>query len=310
MAGSVAGTIQGEAGSNPANQFAVASTIWNRLQAGTYGSSASAIVNAPNQYVGSASPNASAQQFADAIEKGTFPQLGDPGNAVNFRTFGYVNPSNPNSPGSAMGTQGFNIGGNAFSDREGAPSANFRPPQYGGGFQFAQVPDYSGAFDGTLPSFGSGNTGYTFVDPGNGFGSGLTPGSAQDIAGNPFGEGGTMAFPAAPDFSSNGVVSIDAPNYQFGGGGIAAGGNSDLTSGLGLTGDLGSTLFQPGFGNAGVASSTGNSGAASSDFFQTLINDFWNVAQRGGLIILGIVLIAVGGYWLSSGNTKLQMVKS
>lgn len=126
MSGSVAGTIQGEAGSNPANQFAVASTIYNRLQAGGYGSSANAIVNAPNQYTGrSSTPNATAQQFAQAIEDGTLPQYGRVGNAVNFQTAGSDTPLGRNP-------QTVNIGGNNFSDRFGTPTSSFVPPEYGG----------------------------------------------------------------------------------------------------------------------------------------------------------------------------------
>lgn len=145
MTGSVAATIQGEAGSNPANQFAVAATIWNRLKAGTYGSSALDIVNAPNQFVGSATPNSSAQTFADAIENGTLPQFGTTGNAVNFQTAGSDTTlgRDPNA---------VNIGGNNFSDRFGSPTANFVPPQFGG-IDFSQDP--------------SGTT--NFFDTGNGF---------------------------------------------------------------------------------------------------------------------------------------------
>lgn len=127
MTGSVAATIQGEAGGNPANQFAVASTIYNRMQRGGFpgGASASGIVNAPNQYVAQASPNATAQQFAQAIEDGTLPKYGNVGNAVNFQTAG-------SSTTLGRDPAAVNIGGNNFSDRFGTPTANFIPPEYGG----------------------------------------------------------------------------------------------------------------------------------------------------------------------------------
>ena len=122
MAGTLAQTIQGEAGSNPANQFAVAATIYNRMQAGTFpgGSDPIAIVNAPEQYIGSSTPNASAEQLASAIQNGTLSQYGNVGNAVNFQ-------SNQN-----VIAGGTNIGGNYFSDNFGPPTANFVAPQYGG----------------------------------------------------------------------------------------------------------------------------------------------------------------------------------
>lgn len=131
MTGTVAQTIQGEAGSDPNAQFAVASTIYNRLNSGNfnaYGASGGAygIVNAPQQYVGfSATPNASAQMFADAIDNGTLSQYGNTGNATFFQQTGSATTlgSNPNA---------VNIGGNNFSDQWGSPSANFVAPSYTG----------------------------------------------------------------------------------------------------------------------------------------------------------------------------------
>ena len=56
--------------------------------------------------------------------------------------------------------------------------------------------------------------------------------------------------------------------------------------------------FAASAGNA--ADLTTGTGGASGDFFQKLGNDFWTIVRRGSLVILGIVLIAVGGYWLAS----------
>lgn len=128
MTGSLAQTIQGEAGSNPANQFAVAATIYNRMQAGNFpgGSDPTAIVNAPQQFVGfAATPNSTAQQFADAIQNGTLSNYGSTGNAVNFQ-------SGQTAANNGFTNGGANIGGNYFSDRFGAPTSNFQAPQYGG----------------------------------------------------------------------------------------------------------------------------------------------------------------------------------
>jgi hypothetical protein len=128
MTGTLAQTIQGEAGSNPANQFAVASTIYNRMQAGTFpgGTDPTAIVNAPQQFVGfAATPNSSAQAMADAIQNGTLSSYGSTGNAVNFQ-------SGQTAVNNGFTNGGANIGGNYFSDRFGAPTSNFQAPAYGG----------------------------------------------------------------------------------------------------------------------------------------------------------------------------------
>ena len=120
MSGTLAQTIQGEAGSNPANQFAVASTIYNRMNAGTFpgGTNPTSIVNAPLQFVGfAATPNSSATTFANAITNGTLSNYGSTGNAVNFQ-------SGQTAANNGLTQGGTNIGGNWFSDNLGPPSAN------------------------------------------------------------------------------------------------------------------------------------------------------------------------------------------
>jgi Cell Wall Hydrolase len=157
VTGTLAQTIQGEAGSNPANQFAVASTIYNRMQAGNFpgGSDPNAIVNAPQQFVGfSATPNSSAQAMADAIQNGTLSSMGSTGNAVNFQ-------SGQTAANNGFTNGGTNIGGNWFSDRFGAPTSNFQAPQYGGAGSAIATgnPDTSsGANPGTTDPLGSSVT--------------------------------------------------------------------------------------------------------------------------------------------------------
>ena len=149
MSGTLAQTIQGEAGSNPANQFAVAATIYNRMQLGTFpgGSDPSAIVNAPSQFVGfNATPNSTAQSFAAAIQNGTLPNMGTVGNAVNFQ-------SGQTAANNGFTNGGANIGGNWFSDRFGAPTSNFQAPQYGGAG--------SSIATGPADNATGGNTGYS-----------------------------------------------------------------------------------------------------------------------------------------------------
>jgi hypothetical protein len=125
MAGNLAQTIQGEA-ATPEGQFAVAATIYNRMRAGNFpgGTDPYAIVNAPQQYVGyAATPSATAQALADAIQNGTLEHYGTVGNATYFQS-GYTAARNGL-------TAGANIAGNWFSDLFGAPSKDFVAPSLG-----------------------------------------------------------------------------------------------------------------------------------------------------------------------------------
>lgn len=181
MAGTVAQTIQGEAGNNPAGQFAVASVIYNRAQAGNFpgGSDPYAIVNAPQQFIGSASPNANALALESAINNGTLNQYGNPGNAVYFQQTG----SN-----TTLGQNGVDLAGNSFSDRWGAPSENFQLPSYGAaGSTIADGTGGTSGFGGstvdstTLPGLG---------DPG--LQSGGMPIGTQGGAGGPIPTGNPL----------------------------------------------------------------------------------------------------------------------
>lgn len=147
MTGTLAQTIQGEA-STPEGQFAVAATIYNRMRAGNFpgGKDPHAIVNAPQQYVGyAATPSSTATALAQAIENGTLEHFGDPGNAVNFQ-------SGPTAQANGL-TAGTNIGGNWFSDRFGAPTADFKPPVFGS-HDIADAPTVDGEGMFTLTDTG------------------------------------------------------------------------------------------------------------------------------------------------------------
>src|SRR5258708_7937570 len=178
MSGTLAQTIQGEA-SDTAGQFAVATTIWNRKRAGTFpgGSDASAIVNAPSQYVGyAATPSATANALADAIENGTLDHFGTIGNAVNFQS---------GATAAANGlTGGVNIGGNWFSDQFGAPTANFTPPALGTN-QIADAPiiDHATGLPASLTDVAGASSGKLKLKPGKGneINVGLQPSLVGDI---------------------------------------------------------------------------------------------------------------------------------
>ena len=134
----LASVIQGEAGNDPAAQFAVASTMYNRMaNSGPYvggGSGDVTSVVLPTQFNGyNPSPNSNAMNLAGALMNGQPPPGGSTGNATFFAA-----PVQGNAawaaPGGALYTSpnSTNIGGNYFSDQQGAPSGNFQPPSYTG----------------------------------------------------------------------------------------------------------------------------------------------------------------------------------
>ena len=130
----LAAIIQGEAGSNPAAQFAVASTMYNRVQDGGFGSGITSVVT-PTQFNGfNANPNSNAQSLANALWNGDAPPGGSTGNALYFAANSHADATSASTNNfiSSITGSGTNIGGNYFSDQFGAPSANFQAPQYGG----------------------------------------------------------------------------------------------------------------------------------------------------------------------------------
>lgn len=274
MTGTVAQTIQGEAGSNPAHQFAVASVIYNRMQQGGFGgSTASQIVNAPSQFTGQATPNASAQQFAAAIENGTLPQYGNTGNAVNFVQAG-------TGIGGLEQGGAVNIGGNVFSDRWGAPTANFQAPQYQGsaGANFTPPP----------------GTPDTFV-------TSATPGSQTEYPLNP----GDYSSDPNASFTFN-DPSTGAGASTSGGGGSAGGTNAQ------------GVAAQPGAGtpiqvNLGPQTATDLQSyvtapiKAFENWATTQFAQLGNWFTRGFLIILAIVIIMVA-LWKATGSPNVTEI--
>jgi len=133
----LASIIQGEA-SNPSDQFGVASTIYNRLQAGFTGSSGGAygIATAAGQF--SAYPNnlqtpsPYATTLAQALLSGNISDYGDTGNALYYNAPGY------NSAYASGSDNSYGVGTNQYSDvYNSAPSSSFILPQasnYTGGY--------------------------------------------------------------------------------------------------------------------------------------------------------------------------------
>ena len=261
MSGSLAGTIQGEAGSDPANQFAVAATIYNRQQAGTFpgGTDPNAIVNAKDQYVGSSgSPNSTAQEFASAIENGTLGNYGNVGNAVNFQ-------SGQTAANNGLTDGGANIGGNYFSDRFGAPTSNFIAPSYTGGSVHPAL--------SKLGIGGKATADSNSLNP--------TPSADQkDQMKSPASATSQDLFNGAPVYLTDphGVASEAGKSVQEG----AQKAGTDIKSGLTTT-----------------ATSINDASAQAGGITQYIGNALYNTLPRIGLILMGIILI--GGAFVIMG---------
>lgn len=298
MVGTVAQTIQGEAGSDPANQFAVAATISNRLNAGTYGSSAYEIVNAPNQYVAGngVSPNSSAVQFANAIENGTLGQYGQVGNAVNFQTAG-SNTTLGRDPTAV------NIGGNNFSDNFGPPTSAFIPPSYGNVDPNANTG--TGVADtGTITpnTFGFDPTlGNTIDASGNPTMAGISPDTTQVASGD-----GTVTG------ASNGTVIGTSPSGTF----IGSGGLTYIPSNPEQSGKAPAATISvdvPDVGTAiqgGLAGLTAQIAAYGNKALSSVESYFGNFALRGGVMVFAVIIFLAAAWLMVPRETKMQVARA
>jgi hypothetical protein len=268
---SVAQIIQAEAPtSSPAGQFAVAATIYNRMQAGSFGGTdALSVANAPGQFAGhltgSGGPgavpsttSAYAAQLGAALEAGQPPPGGSTGNALYFQ-------SNQGQPSTVVGGQSVNIGGNYFSDQFGQPSANFQPPSYtggGGGIAGGPADGSSGVAAGPGASSGTG---------GDGVGPNSDP-LGSSVTANP-----STTTPSTTAPSTTGEVGTGTPVTQ----GLQQG---TITAIQGWV-----TSFETSVGTA-FAGALKSAQTAVGTAFGGLEN--WFV--RAFLIILGIILLAIG----------------
>lgn len=195
----LAGIIQGEA-SNPADQYGVASVIYNRAAQnyGGYGG-AFAQATAPSQFSAYpsalASPTPYASSLASDLLAGNVPgtstyTAGDTGNALFYNAPG-TNPAYASGFGNSYGP-----GTNQYSDAfNQAPSSSFVLPQAG------IDPFPGGTFNGQLGSSDPTQSGSP-VEPGpigSGFGS------------SAFGPGGTPYGPVGSVDSGSQVGSFTSP---------------------------------------------------------------------------------------------------
>lgn len=297
MSGSVASTIQGESNGTPASMFAVATTIYNRQQAGTFpgGSDFNAIVNAPNQYVGNATPSATATELAAATQNGTLGNYGTIGNAVNFQTAGSATTlgSNPNA---------VVIGGNAFSDRFGTPTDNFVPPAYGqnaglaglGDPNLAQINDP--AYQTGLPTYGdisaSDTTGLPYGDSTSQLqAEGYSPAAISELQQEGY-YGGALHVNVTPTntaATAGGSPAGSVSNSGVLGTGIGTGQNVNVGLQSSLVQDIGSWIQAP--------------ITAFEKAMAGWLASWENWLGRGMLIIIAVVILFVALWHLAGKPT-------
>jgi Cell Wall Hydrolase len=328
----LAGVIQGEA-ATPEGQFAVASVIYNRLQSGSFGSSLASVVT-PSQFNGfSSNPSTNAQSLANDLFAGNAPSGGTTGNALFYTASNFsTNPAAPNYVNPTMvgvAANGVPIGGNSFSDVQGAPTAGFIAPALGGQTVVPSTinpPTSDDAFSGmtdtdtggdslgvsTAPPADDYTSTYTnpdtaFADTsgaettdqggsiaGGGIGSDAVAGGAGTADASAFGanETGVVGGANAPASSA---TSASATSSSSGAGGATNSGSgtpvdiTDVTS----AGSIAGNAVGTGLNSVGssVNSSTASIESTGTGWLNSIYTATGNLFVRGGFVLLGIVVL-------------------
>jgi hypothetical protein len=274
----LSGIIAGEAG-NPADQFGVASTIYNRTQGASgytgYGFGLDAFSAAANHNQFEAYPNRLGQttpytdSLAAALLNGTLPSMGNTGNST------FYNAPGSNAAYASGSGNNYGAGTNQYSDGYNQPpSANFVLPSAGGTNGGGAIPNGPT----TDPGFGGGD--YLTMNP--------SDPNYGDITGLP------VAGVNAPAASTTTSPSTTSPSTT-----------SPTTSpSAGPQGTQIQTALQPEESSfitstvQGVEKAMGAGLAATLKAAENGLGTYFagisNWFVRAGLIILAIVLIAIG----------------
>jgi hypothetical protein len=315
----LAGVIQGEAGSDPNEQFAVASTISNRLSGlfGNFGGSLSSVVS-PTAFNGfSNTPNANATALASAIVNGNnLSSFGNPGNVTFFSASNFsTNPNaanfvNPSMQAVAGAGNTVSAGGNSFSGGTSAGpnlSGTILPQLGGSGGGNVLSGDFGGgAFDGestgggiaTTAAATGGNSFTTNPDGSIDISQFDTPGQSVDFADVPDNlfDNSSVASPASVASTGAGVAS----GASSGAGAAAGAGGMPITitdlpgADTAITGA--GTAVQKGATTAGSDVQTAAGGIAGT--LASIINSVETFTSSAfvmvALVVLGAIFIAFG----------------
>jgi len=326
----LARVISGESASIP-GQFAVAATMYNRLQDGSFGSSINSVVT-PQQFNGYnyGSYSQQAYDWAGDLLSGNAPRSGDTGNALYFNATKTIDSTGTaSSQAFAREAQqyGYSTGGNSFSDRFGKPSDNFVPPQYGGQASSPYEPEYNQPSQNYTMPDGTNSGAYT--GPGLGAGTstssdGVAPaGDTPPVADNGSSEIGSGS---SGDLAGAPASLIGAP-APVGSGDVGTGEGKDFgankpvagTDAKGQTGSAqGSMTVPEAIDKATTAmgqnvsafmkqlvqletdqakqaqQSTTQQTATQQDIAKTSKNFYSDLFVRAAVILLGLIFIASG----------------
>lgn len=261
----IARVLQGEAGGNVAGLRAVASTIYNR--AARSGADPTSVALAPGQFIGRAEPGAAATTIAQSLIDGTFSPTT---NATNFVSRvpgaswgGVAGATGPATAGIISG--GTNIGGNFFSDRWGAPSANFQVT--GGTAPSAPLSATNPGTIGTPGAQEAAKGGFPLLTQSDPAGASILTGLWE-----------TMGVTAT---TTAGKTEADA---------IKAAGQAQAEA-------TGKQTEQ-------IKGSTTSLTKTLTGLGSTFFGNTFDLFVRGGVLVVGLVALGIAGYVLASGGGK------
>ena len=268
----LAAIIQGEA-QTPADQFGVAATIQNRVNAGFPGSENGAlgVATAAGQFSAYPSamqmPTAYATSLATALVNGNLSDFGSTGNALYYNAPGY-NPAYSSGTGNNFGP-----GTNQYSDLYNqSPSSDFQlpllsgaqagQPDYGAGFTSAASPNASTA------GFGVGNQNDALDH------TGLTSTSPTDPS----------MYPA-----TSATTSITNNDQMFN----QPDPNKVETTNIASSGYLGQTQIANSTGQVAQSTLQGDTTIAQTQQQDTAtaISGLGDLFARGSLVVIGLLLL-------------------
>lgn len=310
----LAHVIQGES-ATPEGQFGVASVMWNRQQAGGFGSDIPSIVT-PNQFNGYSitPPSANAQSLAADLWAGRAPQGGSTGNALYFAApsdsnAAWANPNTSSGQG-LFGHGGNNLGGNYYSDNAGPPSANFQAPVYGGtqtlhqsnlaandsGYNVASSP--GAANDLAQGAQDSANqSGYNIAS---------SAGSEQDLGQAAQSDTSTTAAanasvtgPSGPNVTAN-AQSVPAAIDQQTKAQAQDTGAIDATTAANTAAQNQTNQADTAATNQTSVSDTGAALQSGTSWINSFFGFGTDIFKRGGLVVIGLAFIAIALFLLGA----------
>ena len=320
---SLASIIQGEAGTYQ-GQLAVANVINNRaaIDFNGFGYSPFAQANAPGQFIGSQSPGPNATGIASLLQSGSLGADNTGGalyyvsRAPGLSWGGVQGASGPVT--AAIISGGNNIGGNYFSDQWGAPSDAFNQSFAAaqGGVPTPPANPFAGSSPyGTLtpisPTDGSvsGSSGTLFqqADP---TGIGAMNGSPVPLTINPDGTGGSL--PTFAQGAATPVGSLVSGLWEQVGATAVTTAGKEESQAIAQAGNTQAKAVQQAAQsiNQAATANTKSLTTTSTGIASAAISDIFNLFERGGVLVMGLIFLAGALFILAFGSNTSVPVKA